>query len=57
LLAWLTLLPVSTPLPVIWQRRDMMSLEAVLEGRGLWRNARRRSIPRDRLGRATPRAT
>jgi hypothetical protein len=23
LLAWLTLLPLSTPLPVIWQRRDI----------------------------------
>src|SRR5579883_1762994 len=23
LLAWLTLLPVRTPLPVIWQRRDI----------------------------------
>src|ERR1700689_4652032 len=34
LLAWLTLLPLSTPLPVISQRRDMFRNPWGLEGAG-----------------------
>ena len=33
LLAWLTLLPLSTPLPVIWQRRDI-SLVTLVRSEG-----------------------
>ena len=35
LLAWLTLLPVSTPLPVIWQRRDIVGDLDPIGGGGL----------------------
>src|ERR1700760_819984 len=38
LLAWLTLLPASTPLPVIWQRRDIAEDPYRVGRGGVWRS-------------------
>src|SRR5580692_2634279 len=38
LLAWLTLLPASTPLPVIWQRRGIAEDPYRVGRGGLWRS-------------------
>src|ERR1039458_3224729 len=57
LLAWLTLLPACTPLPVISQRRDIFGNPWASEGRGYgeaggWRQAGRVTrIPEQTCGR------
>src|SRR4051794_36302888 len=56
LLAWLTLLPVSTPLPVIWQRRDIAGDLYPIGSGALWRGGADASSMLGLQGRAVLRA-